>query len=1159
MQFEKIIKQLVSGALESVTIARGGPATRVKIAKTILDQGRSVVMVANTAEELTELKGIAALFTPEVSANEDGVPKPAWEHPWIVIPRHPAGMPGRTAWSARMASLYALGRRHMPQAVIVSLDNFIPKLPPQWLFDEHQLVLSQGEEMAPELVVEQAVEWGYRRTPYVTQAGEIALRGDILDIYPSGYAKPVRLDFFGDVVEEIRIFSPSNQRSHGVLETVTILPTAPVLLAGKPRLGAQAFWKAAAQKGTVPPSAPSMLDRAADEGKTTILPGMYYEDAVFLEHWLPKDAVFILPAELDFVDALKQATLLWESVLEQQEEALGVSLPSDMAIRQTVDVLSFAERASCVRFESLTMGVEQVGEKLPERSYETFQELFREQEQRDRPWQALMEAITQWIRVKRQLVLSFNSARSRAKFLSLAEQEGLHPHLRYAPDVQGVFALVSPFCKGVELVWDNTLILGEDVLQPRVRQQRVRSGAFAGLQTHDDLTPGSMLVHRDYGIARFEGLHRMDLGGVANDYLLLTYAGEDKLYLPVDRLSLVQRFKGPDGVHPALDRLGGTGWISGRDKARKAIEKIAHDLMEMYAWRKVTKGYTYAPLGNIYREFEASFGFEETPDQAKAIQEVLEDMEQPVPMDRLVCGDVGFGKTEVALRAAFRGAMDGKQVVLLCPTTVLAEQHFQTFRSRLANFPINVEMLSRFVSRQRQKEVLAACELGRVDILIGTHRVLSNDVVLPNLSLLILDEEQRFGVRHKERLKKMRRNVDVLTLTATPIPRTLQLSMSGIRELSVIETAPPERKPVQTALINRDSDALGAILQRELDRKGQIFWVHNRVQGLDRVAEYVKTLAPQARIGMAHGQMTEKSLEETMHKFWHAELDILVCTAIVESGLDFPRANTLVIDQAQMFGLGQLYQLRGRVGRSERQAYAVFVVPDVDSMSEIARKRMKIILEMDYLGAGFQVAMEDLRLRGAGNILGEVQSGHMLKVGLDMYLEMLEEEVARLKGEPIGNRLQTELNIGIAAHIPEDYIDDGSERLAYYKKLSSATEAAEQEHIELEMRDRFGHFPPKLEAFLSILNFKRHLGALGVQKADIFADKVRLTWPEKAELIAPATLVAWVAERVGAARLIPPAILEVSLPAGDTYGARLTALHADLKLLTPKLIAKGDI
>ncbi|MGN1037775.1 MAG: DEAD/DEAH box helicase, partial [Mailhella sp.] len=545
----------------------------------------------------------------------------------------------------------------------------------------------------------------------------------------------------------------------------------------------------------------------------------------------------------------------------------------------------------------------------------------------------------------------------------------------------------------------------------------------------------------------------------------------------------------------------------------------------------------------------ATFGFEETPDQSRAIQEVFADMDKPVPMDRLVCGDVGFGKTEVALRAAFRAACDGRQVALLCPTTVLAEQHYQTFRSRLAGFPINVGLLSRFVPKARQAEELKAAAQGQIDILIGTHRILSKDVQLPNLGLLILDEEQRFGVRHKEKLKELRKNVDALTLTATPIPRTLQLSMSGIRELSVLETAPAERKPVATALIGRDRAAMRQVMERELARQGQVFFVHNRVQTLPQTAAMVKELVPGARVGMAHGQMAERELEDTMHKFWHGELDVLVCTAIVESGLDFPRANTLIVDQAQMFGLGQLYQLRGRVGRSDRQAYAVFVVSDIEHLPSLARERLRIILEMDYLGAGFQVAMEDLRLRGAGNILGEAQSGHMARVGLDLYLEMLEDAVSRLKGEDELLRTETEINLGIPAHIPDFYIEDAHERLKYYKMLSSAVNASERENVEMEMRDRFGTFPEALETFLSVLAFKSRVNELGVARADLLSDRVRLKWAEGQKKVQPEAMVRLAMANSGRMHLYPPATLELMLSHEASPARRLDEARTFLDAL----------
>ena len=1148
-----MILALQNSTQRVVQVARSGPASQARMAHSLRNRDEHVVVVVRNSQELAELKGLLTLFTPESSTEETNLTSPVWEQPWTVIPQHPAGSHGKSAWSSRIASLYSLSLRKKHQGVLVSLDNFLPKLPPVTLFDTHELVLPVGDDTGPDLLLDQCVEWGYSRVPMVTQPGEMALRGDILDIFCPGYARPVRLEFFGDQLEEIRLFDPSSQRSRGNMQEIVLLPTSPLILSSDQRAKAVQWWKELEKHGKLAKGQAGAFTRAAEEGSTPILPGAYYEQAAFLEQWLPKDAVFILPSERELKESLEESERTWHAFLDKQAAETGLRQPASMALRSQDQATAVWSANRRVHFEDLVIGVEKQGADLPERSYGAFQDIFTSSQDQDRPWQALVSRLRKWTHEKRQVLLAFSNERSRAKFLKLAEQDGLMPHLRYSLWEKGLFALVAPFRRGIDLVWDKVLILGEDVIQPRTeRRERARTGAFAGLKEHDDLTPGDHLVHRDYGIAIFDGMHRMELGGVANDYLLLRYAGDDKLYLPVDRLGLIQRFKGPDGGAPALDKLGGAGWLTSKSRARKAIEKIAHDLVEMYAWRRIAKGFGYGPINELYREFEASFGFEETPDQARAIQDVLEDMEKPTPMDRLVCGDVGFGKTEVAMRAAFRAACEGKQVALLCPTTILAEQHYQTFKSRLGGFPVNIGMLSRFVTRQKQKEVLAAASKGQVDILIGTHRLLSDDVDLPNLALLVLDEEQRFGVRHKEKLKKFRKNVDVLTLSATPIPRTLQLSMSGIRELSVIETAPLGRKPVETDLIERDADMLRGYIKRELDRDGQVFWVHNRIEGLERVAEYVRQLVPEARLGQAHGQMSEKDLETTMHKFWHGELDVLVCTAIVESGLDFPRANTLIVDQAQMFGLGQLYQLRGRVGRSDVQAHAVFVVNNLETLQDIARKRLRIIMEMDYLGAGFQVAMEDLRLRGSGNILGEAQSGQMARVGLDLYLEMLEEEVRRLKGEESLIAVETELNIGVNAHIPETYITDGRERLRFYKMLSSAVDAVMLQDLELEMRDRFGPLPEELSNFLGVLLFKRFLMSMQVQRADIFKDKVRLVWGDKSDAVSPAALVEWVGARASSARLVPPACLEFRMETGGNVRERLENARAELTPLLQK-------
>ena len=1107
-------------------LERSGMATRCRLASQALADGRSSIIIARNREELHAASALARLFLPDLSLGDIDLALPLWERPLVVMPRI-RSLGDRDGWSGRVAALYALALGR-PRCIVASLDSLVPRYMPRNFFESRCLDLSLGIELSPELIIGQAIEWGYERTGMVTRPGELARRGDILDIFAPGYSRPVRLEFFGDTLDEMRLFDAETQRSLHNIKELTLLPASPLPLDPQGIESARKRCENLAREGRISENDAYTFRKALEEGGTGLLPGLLWEQPSLLENWLSPDSLWLLPGETESAEALASARQSLKDELERDDA--GISQPASLVLRRQAQPAPW-NAFQCIFAEPLVVGVEPRGTSLQERPLHQFAELFPAPGAQDRPWQHLSAGLKAWQRERRQVILSFSSERGRNKFLKLAEQDGISPALRYAPGQSGLFALVSPFRGGAELAWDNSLILGEDILYPRAEKTpRSATRAFKGLDSFESLKEGDLLVHRDYGIGRFAGLHHLDLNTAANDFLLLEYAGQDKLYVPADRLGLIQRFKGGEGVEPPLDRLGSASWTSGKEKARKAIEKIAADLVEMYAYRKVAKGFRYDPPGELFREFEATFGYEETPDQSRAIQEVLDDMDGERPMDRLVCGDVGFGKTEVALRAAFRAASEGRQVALLCPTTVLAEQHYQTFRARLAGFPVNVGLLSRFVPRARQKETLKAAEAGQIDILIGTHRLLSNDVKLPNLALLILDEEQRFGVRHKEKLKALKKNVDVLTLTATPIPRTLQLSMSGIRELSVIETAPQDRKPVASAVIGRDEATLRKVLARELERQGQVFWVYNRVQGLERVMEYVRSLAPQARVGMAHGQMPEAELEATMRKFWHGELDVLVCTSIVESGLDFPRANTLVVDQAQMFGLGQLYQLRGRVGRSDRQAYAFFVVPDASHLSETAEERLRVILDMDYLGAGFQVALEDLRLRGAGNILGEVQSGHMSRVGLDLYLEMLEEAVARLKGTPAALNAETELNLGLPAHIPATYIEDGRERLRCYKSLTSAVSAPAREEVALGIRDRFGPFPEEFRNFLAVLDFKEFLTELQVQKADLHRNSVRLLWAQGQTAVMPERLVE-LAGTVPGIKLHPPA--GISLPISE--------------------------
>jgi transcription-repair coupling factor (superfamily II helicase) len=1137
----------------SIRIFKSGPGSQGLVARTVLESGSDCIVVVPGAKELKEVHALLELF----SADASSLDKPLWEKQWLVFPSYLPKVPTAVDWGERWAALYALAYGKRPHGVLMTADNLLPLWPPRTAVEKNSLRLCRGEDMSPDMVLEQAVEWGYVRRGHASEMGEMVMRGDILDIYLPGYPWPVRLDFFGDMLEDIRFFDPATQRSRGSFDEVVILPVAPCILSSEYKSAAVERWKKLRISGEISRDGENSLVEGIERSEGYIWPGLYYDDAVGLDEWMPADALYVLSSGEQLRTRLEDQQQSWKEFFARQVRETGSRWPQQIILKNAEAARHSWADSRQVVFEELTLGAERGGVDLPEQGYSTFADIFWRPEEQRRPWTALMDALKKWSKSGVQTILSFRTVRSRKKFLDLAQEAGLHPALDFSPEASGITALVSPFRHGMELSWCGLRILGENVLQPDSGKRAAVSDGkkFKGLDKYDDLLPDDLLVHKEYGLARFGGLHHLQVGDVDNDYLLLFFDADDKLYVSVDRINLVQRFKGPEGNSPSLDKLGGSRWRKTTERARKAIEKIARELVEMYAYRQVTKGYSYGPVDDMYREFESTFGFEETRDQAKAIQDVFRDMDAAAPMDRLVCGDVGFGKTEVALRAAFRCVQEGMQVALLCPTTVLAEQHYQTFMRRMESFPVRVEMLSRFVPRKRQKTILAEAAEGNVDILIGTHRLLSKDVALPNLGLLILDEEQRFGVKHKERLKLMRKNIDVLALSATPIPRTLQLSMSGVRSLSLIETPPQDRKPVETAIIERDEAMLKAAVQREIARGGQVFWVYNRIEGLERRVELLNKLVPDARVTMAHGQMSEKALEEAVRGFWHKDYDVLVSTAIVESGLDFPNANTLIVDQAQLFGLGQLYQLRGRVGRSERQAYAYFMVPSIDDLPEIARRRLRIILDMDYLGAGFRVAMEDLRLRGAGNILGEVQSGQIAKVGLDLFLEMLEEEVRKVRGDSERKTTDPDVNFIFKAHFPGEYIPDSKERLNFYRLLSNAEGEADFKEIEAELRDRFGPIPEEVRNLFGVLALKKVMAQLQVAKADLYPARGVFEWGGSMDIMQPDELIGWVADHGDRARLLPPGKLELRFDkeAGVAGGLQtLSAMLDDLLGLAEK-------
>ncbi|HKZ00642.1 MAG TPA: transcription-repair coupling factor, partial [Pyrinomonadaceae bacterium] len=639
------------------------------------------------------------------------------------------------------------------------------------------------------------------------------------------------------------------------------------------------------------------------------------------------------------------------------------------------------------------------------------------------------------------------------------------------------------------------------------RMRRSRSAAF--LSDFRDLKPGDFVVHIDHGIGRFGGLQMLDLGPRSGEFMLLYYADDAKLYVPVERLDLVQRYSSAEGHQPQLDRLGGLGWQKTKAKAKRAMRDMADELLRLYAERKLVSGYAFSADTPWQSEFEDGFEYVLTPDQETAIEDVRRDMEEPTPMDRLLCGDVGYGKTEVAMRAAFKSVMEGKQAAVLTPTTVLAYQHYDTFRNRFAPFPVKIELLSRFRSAREQKEVVKRVESGEVDVIIGTHRLLSKDVTFKDLGLVVVDEEQRFGVAHKERLKQLKKRVDVLTLSATPIPRTLNMSLTGLRDMSLIETAPRDRLAIQTQVVQFSENVIKSAIELELGRGGQVFFIHNRVETIDTIAALVQRLVPAARLAVGHGQMNEKEMERVMLDFIEFKYDVLVATTIIENGIDIPRANTIIINRADQYGLSQLYQLRGRVGRSNRRAYAYLLIPGEQELTPIARRRLAAIREFSDLGAGFRIAALDLELRGAGNLLGGQQSGHMDALGFDLYTQMLERTVAELRGEAVEDETSVSINLGVNVAIPEEYISDMGQRLRTYKRISSARDEEILATIRNEVRDRYGSFPISVEQLFAYARLRRMAESVGAVSLDRTADGLAIKFSEKAR-ISPEKLLQFV-------------------------------------------------
>jgi transcription-repair coupling factor (superfamily II helicase) len=943
------------------------------------------------------------------------------------------------------------------------------------------VVVRPGGEVDPAELVERLVRAGYRREYQVEHRGEVAARGSIVDVYPSTADAPLRIDLWGDEVERLTTFGVADQRSVADVDEVTIFPARELLPTAEVRARAERLI------ATEPWGREQWERLAAGE----LFDGM--------ESWLPwlVDGDHLVT---DLIGDAAQLLLIEPRRLKDRAADLAAEEADLEAVLAQTWGASAGERGS---LPSLHLDVDTLltRTEAPAWSIDTAPEGPGVAAVEARGWdptfgdpEKLVRRISDLVGDGYRVVVAADGDGSARRIAAAFADHGLHVPVVDDPNgltTPGARIVVQQLERGVVLPAAKLAVLGESDVTGRHRaHRRARPRPRDAGRFFDDLKPGDYVVHEHHGVARYEGMTVRAIGGVERDYLLLAYRGGDRLYVPTDQIHTVRHYTG--GETPTLNRMGGADFSRAKAKVRSAVQEIAQELIVLYQKRMTTEGVPFSADSPWQHELEDGFPYQETPDQLAAIEAVKADMEASEPMDRLVCGDVGFGKTEVAIRAAFKAVQDGYQAAVLVPTTLLAQQHFQTFSERYAGFPLRVEALSRFLTPGQAKQVTNGLADGTVDVVIGTHRLLSDDVKFKKLGLLVVDEEQRFGVTHKERIKQMRTGVDVLTLTATPIPRTLEMSLTGIRDLTLLNTPPAERQPILTYVGEYDDRAVAEAIRRELLREGQVFFVHNRVQDIDEVVEHVRELAPEARVAVAHGQMDEGTLERVVIDFWDGEYDVLVCTTIIESGIDMPTVNTLVVDRADLLGLGQLHQLRGRVGRAGQRAYAYLLYPPDYRLTEEAYERLKTIGEQTELGSGFKIAMRDLEIRGAGNLLGRVQTGHIAAVGYDLYCKMVTEAVAELKGEHPAEPLDVTIDIPLDAHLPASYVAREDLRIEAYRRLAAVTTEAEVADIETEWQDRYGLIPELAAALLTVARLRAECHRLGIGEIVAAGGKVRI-------------------------------------------------------------------
>ena len=1103
---------------------------------------------------------------------------------WDPAPYSPITPSLRTRLD-RLAALQAVrGSNSGPLIIFTTPAGFCQATLPVAQFEKHAIVLRTEESVeSREALVARLLAAGYLRVDPVEDPGSFAVRGDIVDVYPPGADHPIRIELYGDLIERLRPFDSSTQKALGDTKgqrEVTLPPAREVLLTPDALATLRENIKSRAddlgiQRNRRDPILAMLSDGVYPDHADAWVPFTYANPSTLLDYLPPQ-------AEFAWVDELGTLQRWDDQQREMREAAEGLKsepegiLPEPSALfhwtpelerrvrqnsRLYLDQVVMANLSSVEKEEAEAAAPAQEADS-PRENHRVALKGNADLSPGGKPDFELMDSkLRLWQRQGFKILILTSTASQADRIRFLLEERGLTVHREGTPQPGLISLQEGRLTEGFRWPAEGLVVITDSEILGTRKAKTGRSRAhakgestnaqdWAGLQNLADLQVGDAVVHVDHGIGRYQGLVRLELLGAANDFLQLEYANKDKLYLPIYRLNVVQKYVG-DSSTVTLDRLGSQYFAKTKEKVKDAVRKLAVDLVKLYAERKIRPGVVFSPRDEQFREFEDRFPYEETPDQLRAIDAVLADMESGRVSDRLVCGDVGYGKTEVAIRAAFRAVSDGKQVAVLVPTTILAHQHEQNFKSRLRDYPIRIESLSRFKSPKQQKEIIEGVKSGKVDILIGTHRLLSRDLNFKDLGIIIVDEEHRFGVEHKEKLKVLRSNIHCLTLTATPIPRTLHMALSGLRDISLINTPPVDRLPIRTYVSRYDDELIKRSIEFELGRGGQVFFLHNRVQSIHEIANRIRELVPQARIGIGHGQMGEKELEEAMLAFYEKRTNVLVCTAIIESGIDLPSANTILINRADTLGLAQLYQIRGRVGRGQVRAYAYLLIPSEGAVTEDAKKRLEVIQRFVELGSGFHIASHDLEIRGGGDILGPQQSGNIAAVGFDLYMELLDEAIQELQGKPLepeASQREPEIKAPYSAYLSESYVPDVHQRLALYRRLSGTTEEQQILDIEQEMRDRYGTIPTEGMNLLWLIRLKQLLKRNGVDAITVGPDKVVLSGGPYSKLD-PTRAVALAAGNRAHYQLLPDGRFVAKAPT-----AELKDLTLNLESLLKKLV-----